>query len=230
MARIKYSALVENIRGSIGGTTFQRNAYGYTVKSKPAIVNPQTAMQRERKTGMQWAQNRWRTLSGANRATWDTYATNYPVPSRLNPDAYLGGQQLFMRHEMLNYIWGGASDATTGAPFTITNPTFRIVLDAGQLYLEPEWDAISGDFRGLAFATPQISETQNIVKSKTRYVGNNSISGSPPGIIDITTLFVQIYGYLPALGDIIGAFIVFIGDDNAAIIRTQPAFYEVESA
>lgn len=228
MARIKYSALVENIRGSIGGTTFQRNAYGYTVKSKPAIVNPQTALQRERKTGMQWAQNRWRTLDGASRATWDTYATNYPVPSRLNPDAYLGGQQLFMRHEMYNYLWGGADDVTVGNPFTITNPTFTLVLDGAELIFSGTFDAIDGQFRALAFAAPRISVTQNIVKTKTRFCGDGATS-TPPYNVQLLTYDTQ-FGSMPAVGDFVGAYFVFVAEENATIIRTQPQFYEVQPA
>jgi hypothetical protein len=226
MARIKYTALVESIRGSIGGTTFQRNAYGYTVKSKPAIVNPQTRKQRNRKTGMQWAQNRWRSLSPTDRATWDTYATNYPVPSRLNPDAYLGGQQLFMRHEMLNYIWGGSDDVTTGDPSSITNPTGTLFLDSGSLVFSSQYDAIDGDFRVLCFAAPRMSITQNIVKSKCRYMGSAAVGGVPYNI-DITDLYVSTYGSLPEIGAFVGAFFVFVAEENAAIIRTQPIYYEV---
>jgi len=178
---------------------------------------------------MQWAQNRWRTISPTDRLSWETYATNFPVPSRLNPDAYLGGQQLFMRHEMLNYLWGGATDDTAGDPFTITNPTWELFNDAGDLVFAGTSDAVDGDFRVLCFATPRLSVTQNIVKSKCRLVGNQASAGTTV-TVDITTGFNQVYGYIPAVGDFVGAFFVLVADGNAAVIRSQPLFYEVMAA
>lgn len=228
MARIKYSALVENIRGSIGGTTFQRNAYGYTVKSKPAIVNPQTPRQRERKSAMQAAQSRWQNIGDGNRATWDTYATNYPVPSRLNPDAYLGGQQLFIRHFMLGSMIPVVAETTDGGPLTITNPTFRVVRNGLDLYVEGDADAQTEAMYVLAFLAPRLSVTQNIVKSKLRYCGNGTSSTSAYEI-DIAANYLAIFGTLPVVGDFVGLQIVFFGDDNATVIRTQPIYYEVEA-
>src|SRR5690606_31037464 len=105
MARIKYTALVESIRGSIQGTTFQRNAYGYTVKGKPNMVNPNTNLQSASKRNMSGIAQAWSSLSDSDRNAWDTWAATNPVPSRLNPDANLTGFAQFTRWHNIRWLY-----------------------------------------------------------------------------------------------------------------------------
>ena len=97
MARIIYSGLIESIRGSIAGTTFQANAYGYTIKKKPNIINPNTASQNLRKSYLAKAVRQWRSFIQATRDSWDTFASTYPQYSQHNPSAQLSGYAVFTK-------------------------------------------------------------------------------------------------------------------------------------
>ena len=74
MARIIYSALVTQIKGSVGGTTFQSNAYGFTIKNKASVVKPRTMLQERSKKFFASATGAWRKLSQTNRDTWVSWA------------------------------------------------------------------------------------------------------------------------------------------------------------
>ena len=101
MARIKYSALVTAINGTSGGTTFQRNLYGNTLKNKPAMNIPRTSYQNQMKVIMQTVAGRWRNLTNAQRQSWVNYVNTYPTPTRLNADAYLNAFNFFMKYNEL---------------------------------------------------------------------------------------------------------------------------------
>ena len=74
MARIIYSALVTAIRGSVGGTTFQQNQYGSTIKNKPKMIRPRSNQQEKRKIYMTAATQAWGNLTVNRRNAYNTYA------------------------------------------------------------------------------------------------------------------------------------------------------------
>jgi hypothetical protein len=226
-ARIKYTALVDNIRGSIQGTTFQRNAYGYTVKGKPAMVNPNTNRQRSRKQTFSIAAQAWRTISDADRAAWEAYAETFPIPSRLNPDAYLNGFAAFTR-------WHGVAKLSNpfavladpaGAQGTILVDGLELKTDGVDLqYLDASIET-EGPFNVQLFLSRPISATQRFVKSWTRFIVDEPVT---PGIdIAITTQYLAIFGKLPAVGDLIGARQVFYNTTNGQIFFASPQIITV---
>ena len=67
MARITYSGLVTSIRGKVGGTVFQANAYGHTVKNSPNMVRPNTPDQQLSKVILSKAVKLWSEISQPER-------------------------------------------------------------------------------------------------------------------------------------------------------------------
>ena len=139
MARIIYSGLVTSIRGSIGGTTFQNNAYGFTVKNKANMVKPNTVSQNLSKLVFSLAVKAWGTLTVANRANWDSWAATYPQFAKNNPSSVLSGFAVFVK-QFANVLIGlGLSSTPTANPFfTLTaldTVTFVLHNTAGVLTL-----------------------------------------------------------------------------------------------
>lgn len=112
MARIRYSGLVQDISGSIGGTTFQRNAFGSTIRSKPTPVKSLTASQQASRVYMSQCITLWNGLSVANRALWDRAVSYYIVFSKFNKTSLLTGRALFIKYNLIR-LRAGLSVMTT---------------------------------------------------------------------------------------------------------------------
>ena len=67
MARVKFGSLVTEISGSIGGSTFQRNSFGNTLRNKPNPIRSRTAAQLSIRQYMKQAHAGWTALTAAER-------------------------------------------------------------------------------------------------------------------------------------------------------------------
>lgn len=226
MARIKYTALVESIRGTIGGTTFQRNAYGYTVKSKPNMVNPNSGMQALRKQGFQKALQTWRTLSDANRANWDTYATTYPTPSQHNPAAYLNGFNLFVRWHTASYQWSeNVLSNPSGAQGTVTFVEIELIRSGSNLELVISSTVTNGPWYILVYLTRPLTPTQRYQKSWTKLIQQTNYAN--PVDIMIETPYNNIFGLVPVDTNLIGVDLTYVNTTNGQVIYIPSFIQEV---
>ena len=102
MASITYSAPVDEIRGSIGGTTFSRNKAGAYVTRRYKPVLPianarQTAIAQFTRFGAGWLT----LLTDAQRLAWNTKAATLTWTNRLGGNYTPTGNQLYMRTSVL---------------------------------------------------------------------------------------------------------------------------------
>lgn len=229
MARIIYSALVESIRGSIKGTTFQRNAYGFTVKGKPNMVNPTKLNQQLAKQRFLSNAKRWASISETNRAQWASYAENFPIPARLNPSSYLNAYNYFSKwHNIFN---------TNGANVTLADPgstqdlfeldQIEVILSGGDLFVLVTLAATPADCYMYVYATPPIPLGREFVNVTPRFVGAITENPADTFEINVTNRYQQVWGTLPAVGEWIGLRLVFIRENNAQISEITATQYEV---
>jgi hypothetical protein len=171
MARIKYSALVTEVNGSAGGTTFQRNLYGSTMKNKPLMRKPNTSYQNAQKSIMSIVANSWRLLTDIERASYINYASVNPTPTRLNPDAYLNGYNLFLKYNALRLLAGLSVLNESGSEVqAVTLDDYRLVRDGVEDLLIAESGAIDADMISLAFVSPLIPAYTLARYTKTRFI------------------------------------------------------------
>ncbi len=226
-ARIKYTALVDNIRGSIQGTTFQRNAYGFTIKGKPNMVNPNTSRQRSRKNQFSQATQQWKNLTDGERSAWDTYAATFPIPTRSNPDSYLNGFNAFARWHGVAQLGGGTVllPDPAGAQGTVLSEVGTLQLVTGELHYLSDVVTTEGPWRGIVFMSRPLSPTQRYVKSWTRFIraGNEALLAD----VDVSAQYLQVYGALPAVGQLIGMRITWFNTTNGQVYFIPPAIVEV---
>lgn len=204
MARIIYSGLVTSIRGSIGGTTFQNNAYGFTVKNKANMVKPNSVSQNLAKLVFALAVKGWATLSIANRATWDSWAATYPQFAKNNPSSVLSGFAVFTKQFANMLIHDGlAAPPKLSCSFTIvTLDTVTLVLhsNAGVLTLNETWTINDGTWAVNVYMSRSFSETQNFSGSAPKFIlaSDNADKASI-----ITTAYADLFGSLPQIGSIV---------------------------
>jgi hypothetical protein len=125
MASITPSALIAEIRGSVGTQTFSRNTYGPYVKLRKSPLYPNTPAQQVVNTRLANATNGWVTLTQAQRNAYMVVAQQYSNMSRVGERYNLNGFTYFIRHYMFyNAILGGGP--TSGQEHQ-TRSTVKIV-------------------------------------------------------------------------------------------------------
>ena len=211
MARIIYSALVESIRGSIGGTTFQKNAYGYTVKKKPNIIKPNSVLQNQRKAGLAFAVKSWQGLTDAQRADWNSWASTYPQYAKHNPSSQLSGFAAFVKYHALTFLFQTyvrTAPSYTDPPNDIIS--YSLANSSGTLNLSIVSDTDDEAWDLLFFLSRPFNATQNFVGTKTRYIKTGT---NIDNTIDITSEYSAVYGQVPATGSLIAVDMIQLGDD-----------------
>lgn len=225
MARIIYTALVESIRGSIAGTTFQRNAYGYTIKAKPNMVRPNRQSQQQAKISVLTVSTYWRSMSSTDRAAWATWAELFPLPSRLNPSSNLSGFDYFLKYHLLRRQTGNIEfvedPGVTAYTFELDNDVIESNGSTILNYLL-EFESDSDDWALVLQLTPTIPPSRNVARFTPRFIQGSFVDpGTPPALafdIDITTNYLALYPTLLQAGDQVGVRIILLGKTNGQIV------------
>lgn len=224
MARIKYSGLIDSINGSIGGTTFQNNRYGFTIKRKPSGNKNATPNQQVRRNAMYSVQQEWIALTPAERSNWNTYASTFPTPTRLDPSVYLNGINLFEKYHLLRKLWTQTVLANpSGAQQTLSGLGISIQNAAGVLDADVAATVSGGNWYSLVFLSRPLRPTSNLAKNNTRFVQAANVSASYNQ--NMTTAYQNVFGFIPVNGDTIQYRLVWLRTDNGQIfdsgVQTQ---------
>lgn len=97
MALIRFSNLVNDIRGASGGNVFARNRSGAYVRNRTTPLNPQSTGQMIARAAFGSLSQAWRTLSEAQRLAWADAAPEYPYLNKLGESRTYSGEQLYMK-------------------------------------------------------------------------------------------------------------------------------------
>jgi hypothetical protein len=204
MARIIYSGLVTSIRGSIGGTTFQNNAYGFTVKNKANMVKPNTVPQNLSKLVFSLAVKAWGQLTTANRANWNSWAATYPQFAKNNPSSVLSGFAVFVKVYANMLIGFGLAQTPTANPFfTLTaldTVTFVLHNTAGVLTLNQTWVTNDGSWNTNLYLSRPFGDSQNFSGTSPKFI---VASDSTTIGLNITAAYTAAFGALPAVGSVV---------------------------
>ena len=204
MARITYSGLVTNIRGSIGGTTFQNNAYGFTVKNKANMVKPNTVNQNLAKLVFSVATKAWGQLTESDRANWNSWAATYPQFAKNNPSSVLSGFAVFTKQYANHLIHNGLSVTPINSPdFTlIPLDTVSFVLhnSGGILTLNTTWVINDESWDVNLYMSRPFGLAQNFSGTSPKFIKATS---SADLAINLTTPYINAFGALPPINSVV---------------------------
>lgn len=222
MARIIYTGLVSSINGSIAGTTFQRNAYGHTIKKKPNIVNPNRPKQFTIKANMQVVSGAWLTLSAATRSAWAAYALSFPVASRLNPSSFLSGHALFNRINLIRLSTGNSifTSAPSMVADSILPPTIEVNRVGGVLTYYNDYASSLNNMQVACFLSGNVKVTQLYDRTKTRFMG--TFKATITDHVDVQAAYIAQFGVLPNPGDNIFLRTLYYSLVNGQVIDSNP--------
>lgn len=107
MAITQLSAIVADIRGSVGGNTFSRNRGGAFVRKRVVPINPNTTRQGEARQRVSSLSQRWSaTLTAAQRSAWIAYAEATTWTNRLGAEIGISGLSAYVRTNSLRLLAG----------------------------------------------------------------------------------------------------------------------------
>ena len=225
MARIIYTAVVESIRGSIAGTTFQKNKHGYTIKKKPNMVHPNTALQSSRKSILSQASRAWRDLTQNQRDLYDTFASSFPQYAKHNPASQLGGFSDFVRYNCLNLLIGEVIDTDINQSVPDTDSlTYTVRNDSGVLSIGIVSTTGDEDWEILFFLSRSRGASQKFIGTSPKYVKHLSNATQS---LTITDEYSAIFGAVPAVGEFVAMDALLIADNSPYVLARDSQIYTV---
>jgi hypothetical protein len=94
---MKYvSPIIADARNKIGGSVFARNRAGVYARALVAPVQPRTPSQQANRAIFASLTSAWKTLSAANRASWNTLAPSIILKDSLGQSYMPSGLQLYI--------------------------------------------------------------------------------------------------------------------------------------
>lgn len=97
MAKVLYGNGVADMRGSVAGNVFSRNANSAYIRNRTAPAQANSEAQQSVRGLFGTIARSWRGLTEAQRASFVAQAQNYPFVNSLGQTFYLTGAQLFYK-------------------------------------------------------------------------------------------------------------------------------------
>lgn len=97
MAKIILGATVTAIVGSIGGNTFKRTPYGFSLGRKSFGYSRNKLLSNQALGFLAQIRNDWNNLSSSERTAWNNKASLYPMPDKFGNLITLSGRMLFIK-------------------------------------------------------------------------------------------------------------------------------------
>lgn len=197
--KIKYSALVSDMRGKLNGSVASKNRYGSYLRNKITPVNPQTASQVAQRTVLAKFAAKWRTLTNPQRLAWNSAVNSWTRTNIFGDVVTPSGNILYNRLNM--------SLTTIGQPeITIppmpqgADPLDSISVTADETTQEIEVtvapQTIPAGHTLVIEATEQTSPGVYNANNKFRIVAINPVLVA--GVVDIHTDYTAKFGSITA--------------------------------
>ena len=95
MAILKMGAIVTNIVGSIGGTTFKRNGNSNVIMNKPIGTSYSKLLLNKQLNGIRAIFQQWASITSVVRTAWNAAALLYTFPDKFGVMRNISGRQFF---------------------------------------------------------------------------------------------------------------------------------------
>ena len=218
MARILFVDPADFQAGSIAGTSFQSNLYGFTVKRKSIPTLPNLPRQNSRKFAIRTVSQNWVALSSANKGNWDTYAAAFPRTTRLDPSVNLNGFNYFLAVHLLaiqrlNLVLPNPA----GIQSTLTFLTTAVTQSGAALIWFSTFTSSAGGYLCHIYASRPITPTSSKKQNKLRWL--RAIVRPSSFSITIRAVYIDIFAEIPVVGDVILVQEVFQRTTNGQIFE-----------
>lgn len=197
MAKIKYSALVSDMRNKLNGSVLSRNRYGSYIRNKVTPVNPQTQYQQQARALFSAASSAWAGLSTSQRKGFTELAEQHKYTDIFGDQKALDGKAMFVKLNS-NLQWAGQEMIEDSPAFTdleiVNIESAGIYLDSSgidEFEIETDLQTLPANTTLFVYATPPLPPEINFVKNRLRLLGSFSITA---GVVDIADAYQDRFG------------------------------------
>lgn len=173
MAKVKFTAIVADMRNKLNGNVFSKNRSGAYLRTKVTPVNPQTVSQIAVRNRLTQLSQQFRTLGATSINAWNAATDNFLKTDIFGDKIRPSGINLFVRLNA-NILGGHGTVITTppaltaspeintvSATATAGTPTLSIVVSPGTVPANTAW---------IISATGQVSPGKSFVKNLYRNI------------------------------------------------------------
>lgn len=202
MSKIKYSALVSDVRNKLNGSVLSKNRYGNYIRNKTTPVNPQTTAQQNARAQLAANTQAWAGLTEGQRLGWAALAATMPFTDIFGDSKILAANSMYVKlNGNLNKM-GEAAVAT--APEKVSVPAVFLtaitatqtanVITALTVTIDPA--TVPAGFGIAVYATPGIPAGRSFVKNQYRFLG--AAPAPAVGVVDLEALWLARFGSVNA--------------------------------
>jgi len=225
MARVTYGALVTSINGKVGGSVFQNNKYGKTMKNSPNIVRPSSDLALSAQRALVQSTQAWQSLTDSQRALFNTYASTYPQYAKHNSESQLSGYAIFTRWCFYMYFQTATpSFNIPGVQVSLSPLTISPKVSSSVFQLDYVFSSTGTTLRWAIFISPVCPASRGYQPSVFRYA--TTIDDESDGST-LTDFWLENYGSLPSVGDQIYIRVVPYDFENPMVFTAQLAAYSL---
>ena len=192
MAILKMGAIVTNISGKVGGQTFGIGKSGQYLKNTGSYINARTVKRTGSNTLLASITAKWRTLTQAQRDSWDAATVNFPYVNRLGNTEYYSGFNLFTKFSV-NLALIGLGINNNPPPVTpVTVPNDFTMVPTTSTFPIAAQDVSTSNLY-LIYCAPPASQGQSKNKKQLRLI-YTAVAGELQNVLDIFDEYVAIFG------------------------------------
>lgn len=119
MAKVKFSALISDMRNKLNGSVFSKNRAGSYLRNKVTPVNPQSVAQTAARSLLTSYSQAWKNLSQDQIAAWNTAVSQWATTDIFGDIKNPTGLQLFIRLNVNVALAGGVILTEPPTPATV---------------------------------------------------------------------------------------------------------------
>jgi len=176
MAKIKFSALISEMRGKLNGSVFTKNRFGNALRNKVTPVNRRTSYQQNVKSLFTYYTQKWRTLHQDEQKAWNAAVEDFKRTNVFGDSVKPTGMNLYCELNGNLAIFGGTE---------LTKPPLQRIIEGLRSYnltvdstvgseaFDIEFDptTTSSDVFHLIYATRCYSPGKSFIQSEYRLIG-----------------------------------------------------------
>jgi len=195
MARVKFSPLISDIAGSVGGVTFQRNKFGNTMRQKPLPLNPATLAQLNIRQKIVAIQNAWQDLTDAQRLQWNRFLDFSGQSIKHSKSVKLSGHALYLKYQFFRLISGyGLLSSLTYVPMPAVPVISEMTLEFGVFEIEFDFTVDYSDFFFVFKISTPRHENKAFSKRGLRFM---KVTLADTQFFEIQSSYISAFGVLP---------------------------------
>lgn len=183
MAKIKFTAVVADMRGKLAGTVFSKNRGGSYVRTKVTPVNPQSTAQMAVRAALTSFMQGFKALTASQIAAWNAAVSNWTSTDVFGDIKNPSGINLYAKLNMNLDNAGQAALTTPPTPGAVAGVALSgLTADSlpATFTLASALPAVPAGETLIVEATPCVSPGKKFVKSEFRVIGTKAAATTFP--------------------------------------------------